>query len=160
MSFVKSKHFKSIFIIFILFFLENCQLREPSKIHGINFLNNRSDVLVVNKSNKNDVIKVLGKPHSKSLSDKDKWMYFERVITRGKMHKLGQNILKTNNVLELRFNARGVLVVKNFYDKESNKKVKMSKDETSNNVSQPSFVRKFLGSVKQKMYGNRSTNGQ
>ena len=155
MSFIKCKHYKFIFIIFILFFLENCQLKEPTKIHGINFLNNRSAVLIVDKSNKNDVIKVLGKPHTISLSSNDKWMYFERVITRGKMHKLGQNVLKENNVLELKFNSRGILITKRFYDKSNIKKVKMSKDETQNDITQPSFVRKFFGSIKQKMYGNR-----
>ena len=111
--------------------------------------------MIVDKSNKNDVIKVLGKPHTISLSSNDKWMYFERVITRGKMHKLGQNVLKENNVLELKFNSRGILITKRFYDKSNIKKVKMSKDETQNDITQPSFVRKFFGSIKQKMYGNR-----
>ena len=112
-------------------------------------------MLIVNKSNKNDVIKLLGKPHTISLNNKDRWMYFERVITRGKMHKLGRNILKTNNVLELSFNSRGILIVKNFYDKSNIRKVKISKDETQNDITQPSFVRKFFGSIKQKMYGKR-----
>ena len=35
------------------------------------------------------------------------------------------------------------------------KKVRYSKSTTENNVSQQSFVGKFLSSVKQKMYGKR-----
>ena len=34
-------------------------------------------------------------------------------------------------------------------------KVKYTKDKTENEISQASFVEKFLSSVKQKMYGNR-----
>ena len=38
---------------------------------------------------------------------------------------------------------------------ENDKKVRYSKSTTENNVSQQSFVGKFLSSVKQKMYGKR-----
>jgi hypothetical protein len=34
-------------------------------------------------------------------------------------------------------------------------KVTYSKEETENNITQPSFVEKFLSSIKQKMYGKR-----
>ena len=108
------------------------------------------------KSNKNDVLNLLGNPHSKSIKSEDTWLYFERVITRGKMHKLGRNVLKTNNVLELKFNKFGVLDQKNIYDKDKMKKVKISEEKTSNTVARKSFVDKFLSSVRQKMYTRRS----
>ncbi|OUX53080.1 MAG: hypothetical protein CBE47_04150 [Pelagibacteraceae bacterium TMED287] len=155
MSFVKSKHFNIIFIILLLFFSTNCQIREPIKTHGINFLENREKLLIINKTNKNDVIKTIGRPHSTSLKDENKWIYFERSITRGKMHKLGQNVLKENNILELEFNKYGVLIKKNLLSKSDMKNVKYSEKETSNQVTQQSGVTKFLQSVKQKMYGKR-----
>jgi len=155
MSFVKSKHFNIIFIILLLFFSTNCQIREPIKTHGINFLENREKLLIINKTNKNDVIKTIGRPHSTSLKDENKWIYFERSITRGKMHKLGQNVLKENNILELEFNKYGVLTKKNLLSKSDMKNVKYSEKETTNQVTQQSGVTKFLQSVKQKMYGKR-----
>ena len=155
MSIVKRKHINIIFITLFLFFLTNCQIKEPIKTHGINFLENREKILVLNKTNKNDVIKIMGRPHSTSLKHKDKWIYFERSMTRGKMHKLGQNVLKKNNVLELKFNKYGVLTNKKLYSKKDMKDVKYSKKETKNEVSQPSVVTSFLQSVKQKMYGKR-----
>ena len=82
--------------MFFLFILANCQLKEPVKLHGIKFLENREKVLIVNESNKNDVVKLLGKPHTTSLANNNKWIYFERTITRGKLQKLGQNVLKNN----------------------------------------------------------------
>jgi outer membrane protein assembly factor BamE (lipoprotein component of BamABCDE complex) len=140
-------------IIVFFIFLSNCQLKEPNRSHGINFLENRKNVLVVKKTNKNDVIKLIGNPHSTSLKDEDTWMYFERTMTRGKMHKLGRNILKENNILELKFNKYGVLEAKKFYKKDNMKKINYSKKNTENTVTQQSFVGKFLSSVKEKMYG-------
>ena len=155
MAFIYRKHFKKLYIIFFLFILNNCQLQEPKKPHGINFLENREKSVTVGKTNQNDVIKLIGNPHSTSLADENTWIYFERTITKGKLIKLGQNVLKENNVLELKFNKYGVLIKKKIYNKKNMNKVSYSKDETKNDVSQPSFVGKFLSSIRQKMYGKR-----
>ena len=122
-------------------------------MHGINFLENREKILVVNKTNKNDVVKLIGKPHLISISHPNKWVYFQRTLTKGKLHKLGQNVLKENKVLELNFNKYGVLEGKKLYKKENMNKVAYSKSETKNEITKQSFVGKFLQSVKQKMYG-------
>ena len=151
MRFVYRKHKELFYIIFFSFFLNNCQLKEANKTHGINFLENREKVLVVGTTNKNDVIKIIGNPHSKSITEDDTWIYIERVITRGSLVKLGQNVLKKNNVLELKFDKFGVLVDKKIYSKDSMNLVKYSKKQTVNDISQPSFVGKFLSSVRQKM---------
>jgi outer membrane protein assembly factor BamE (lipoprotein component of BamABCDE complex) len=155
MTFVNRKHFQKLYIIIFLVLLNNCQLKEPNKPHGINFLENREKTLVVGKTNQNDVIRLIGNPHSTSIKDKDTWIYFERTITRGKMIKLGQNVLKENNLLELKFNKYGVLMGKKFYNKEDMNKITYSVKETENNITQPSFIGKFLSSMRQKMYGKR-----
>lgn len=141
--------------IFFVFSLVSCQFQDPYKNHGITFLDNRAEKLVLNKSNKNDVVQILGQPHSKSLSDENSWIYIERVLTKGEYHKLGKNILKSNNVLILEFNKYGILSSKNLMDKNDIKKIKFSQQITKNQITQKSFVEKFLSSVKSKMYGNR-----
>ena len=154
MFFKFKNHLKKVF--FILFIILNgCKLQEPSKNHGILFLENRSNKLIVEKSNKNDVLKVIGQPHSKSINNDDIWFYIERTLTKGKYHKLGKHVLKTNNVLVLKFNKYGVLQVKELLTKDDIKKVSFSKETTKNELTKKSFVEKFLSSVKQKMYGNR-----
>ena len=155
MTFVYRKHYKKLYIIFFLFLLNNCQLQEPNKSHGINFLENREKTLTVGKTNQNDVIRLIGNPHTTSISNENIWIYFERTISRGKLIRLGQNILKENNVLELKFDKYGILTSKNIYNKENMNKVSYSKKETDNKVTQKSFVQKFLSSVKQKMYGKK-----
>ena len=152
--FFENRYHKKLLFIFIFFILYNCQLQEPTKNHGILFLKNRADKLTLNKSNKNDVIRTIGQPHSKSISDEDNWFYIERVLTKGDFHKLGQNILKTNNVLVVTFDKYGVLKEKFFLDKNSKKNVKFSENKTINDISQKSFVEKFLQSLKTKMYKN------
>ena len=151
----KVKYHKICLFLFTFIFLLSCQLQEPSKNHGIIFLKNRSDKLLIDSSNKNDVIKIIGQPHSKSISNENEWIYIERVLTKGEYHKLGQNILKTNNVLVLKFDKYGILKNKDFYDKNSKNKLKFSEKETTNEITQKSFVEKFLTSIREKMYGNK-----
>ena len=155
MTFIYRKHCKKLYIIFFLFLLTNCQLNEPNKAHGINFLENREKTIKIGKSNKNDVIKLIGQPHSTSIKSEETWIYFERTIAKGKLIRLGQNVLKENNILELKFDKYGILATKKIYDKDDMNKISYSEKETSNNVTQKSFVGKFLSSVRQKMYGKR-----
>ncbi len=135
--------------------MSGCQLQDPDKNHGILFLENRSNKLVIKKTNQNDVLEIIGQPHSKSINDDNIWIFIERTLTKGKYHKLGQHVLKTNNVLVLTFDKYGVLSSKEFYNKDDIKKVKFAKKETQNELTQKSFVESFLSSVKAKMYGNK-----
>ena len=148
-------HFRILYlikIVFLFIILNSCKLQEPSKNHGIVFLKNRADKIVVNSSNKNDVLKIIGYPHSKSVNNENEWFYIERILTKGDYHKLGQNILKTNNVLVLSFDKYGILKEKVLIDKQYMKKLKFSEKNTENNLTQKSFVEKFLSSIKAKMY--------
>ena len=151
--FAKKHYCKILLLSFII--LIGCQIQEPVKNHGILFLENRSKVLIVNKTNKNDVIKIIGQPHTRSLDDDQIWIYVERVLTKGKYHKLGQHVLKENNTLVLDFNKFGVLSSKKFYTKDDLKKIKFTEKSTENKLSKQSFVESFLQSVKQKMYSQR-----
>ncbi len=144
-----------MFAFFILVILNACKLQEPSKNHGIVFLKNRSEKLELNKTNKNDVIRIIGQPHTKSINNNNDWIYIERVLTKGEYHKLGQNILKSNNVLVLSFNKYGILEKKIFLDKNDKKRLKFSNRETQNELTQKSFVEKLLTSIREKMYRNK-----
>lgn len=150
-------YFKHFYKFIILFFIitSACQLQEPNKNHGILFLKNRSDKIKINYTNKNDVISIIGQPHSKSISDENEWYYIERILTKGEFHKIGRNLLKTNNILVLNFDKYGVVKNKKFYDKDDKNLLKFSKKNTENNLSRKSFVERFLSSVRAKMYGNR-----
>ena len=101
-------------LIIILLSTTGCQRNEVIKTHGISYLEKREKLIFINKSNKNDTIKVLGQPATKGMTDDNLWIYVERTRTRGKLLHLGRNYLKKNNVLVLEFNKYGVLEKKNF----------------------------------------------
>ena len=139
-------------IILIFFILIGCQLQDPNNNHGIVFVENRSNELVINKSNKNDVLKLIGQPHSKSINNDNEWFYIERILTKGEFHKLGQNILKENNVLVLDFDKYGILKYKKMLDKNDIRKMTFSEKNTENELAQKSFIEKFLSSIRTRMY--------
>ena len=154
MFFKKYCH-KYLIYILLSIILYGCQLQEPINSHGIVFLENKSNKLIVNKSNLNDAVRIVGIPHSTSINNKNEWYYFERVLSKGEYYKLGQNLLKENNVLVLKFDKYGILKSKNFLDKNDKNKIIFSEDETVNEIRQKSSVEKFLNSIKTKMYGNK-----
>ena len=144
-----TKKFVHIIIFFILI---SCKLQEPYKNHGILHLKKRSDLLILNKSNINDVLNVIGHPHTVSLENENEWFFVERVLSKGDFYKLGQDVLEKNNILVLKFDKYGILIEKNLLGKNDKNKVSFSVDETENEITQKSFVEKFLTSLRNKMY--------
>ena len=132
----------------------NCQKNRVIRTHGIFYLENRAGLLNIEQTNTNDVVTILGQPHSKSLKEENTWIYIERTRTRGKMHKLGRNVLLNNNVLVLKFNDLGILEEKLFYDKTKMNEYKFVEVETENSVRRGSFLKSFLTSLRNKMYSN------
>ena len=143
---------KTIFFLLVsLIFFTGCQRNDVVKTHGIAYLEKREKLIVVNKSNKNGAIQVLGHPATKGMTDDNLWIYIERTKTRGKLFKLGKSYLKKNNVLILEFDKYGVLSKKEFYDKENMKEINFAKAITENDARKENFIYSFLSSVRQKM---------
>ena len=59
--------------------------------------------------------------------------------------------LKKNNVLVLEFDKYGILQKKEFYNKEKMKKIKFTKNITTNKIRTENFIYGFLSSIRQKM---------
>jgi len=147
---------KNTYLLFIIiFFIIGCQRNEIIKTHGISYLEKREKLIILNKSNKNDTIKIFGQPATKGMTNNNLWIYIERTKTRGKLLKLGREYLKKNNVLVLEFNKYGVLSKKNFYNKENMKELKFTKVITENEIRRENFIRSFLSSIRQKMQSRR-----
>jgi len=146
---------KTIYLFLILFFVTGCQRNEVIKTHGISYLEKREKLIFVNKSNKNDIIKIFGQPSTKGMTDDNLWIYIERTITRGKLLKLGRSHLKKNNVLILEFNKYGLLEKKEFYNKDKMNELSFAKDITENEIRKENFIYSFLSSVRQKMQTRR-----
>ena len=151
----KIKHCKNLLYLSLILILSHCQLKEPIKGHGINFLENRSNSITLKKTNKNDVIRLIGIPHTKSIDDENLWFYFDRKVKPGSIINFKDHQLIENNVLVIKFDKFGIVEKKEFYNKDDMIKIAYTDKKTKNPVSRESFVTKFLQSVKQKMYGKR-----
>ena len=146
---------KIYLVITILVFTYSCQQNEVIKTHGIAYLKKREKLIIVNETNKNDTITILGQPSTKGMVEDNLWIYIERTITKGKLLKLGRNYTKKNNVLVIEFDKYGIVKRKEFYDKEKMNKIKFAKNVTENDLKRENFIYSFLTSVRQKMQTRR-----
>ena len=140
-----------IFIIFLFLFISNCTLNKVIKHHGVHFLDKKENALVLNITNKNDILKILGPPSTKSSFDNDVWIYIERKTTTSSLMLLGKKKLLVNNVLILEISSKGLLVKKNLLNINDMKKIKFSDKTTKIAYSKNSFVYNFLSSMRQKI---------
>ena len=142
---------KIIIIIIIFLLLSNCQRNPVINTHGVPFLDIKQKNLIIKKTNKNDVKKILGHPSTVGIFDNSIWIYIERTRTRGKLLKFGQNITSKNNVLALEFNEYGILIKKDFYNKNQINKINFTKNTTDTITREKNFIYSFLSSLRQKI---------
>ena len=121
------------------------------KHHGVHFLDKKQQKLVIKTTNKNDIIKLLGEPSTKSNFDNDVWIYIERKISTGSIFKLGKEKLITNNVLVLEIDDLGLLANVKFYDKNTMNDIEFVSTSTDSAYKKRSFVYDFLSSMRQKI---------
>ena len=121
------------------------------KHHGVPFLEKKQTSLIVNKSNKNDIKKILGNPSTTSKFDSDVWIYIERKQTQSKFKNLGKMKIFKNDVLVLEIDNYGILKKKNFYNKDNMKNLKIVEATTQSGFKRNSFIYEFLSSMRQKV---------
>ena len=141
---------KSLYIIFFALIVTNCNLKPIDKYHGVSFLEKKQKKLILNKSNKNDIIEILGAPSTESLLENNIWIYIENRKSKTSLIKLGKNIVKVNNVIVLENNKYGLLIKKDFYDINDQNKIAFNKD-TTRMSEKDSFVYGVVSSLKQKI---------
>jgi len=140
-----------IILITLLLTLSNCSLNKVVRHHGIHNLENKQLNLKINETNRNDILKIIGPPSTKSIFDNDIYIYIERKTTGSKVSKFGKKKLLVNNVLVLEINDKGLLVKKSFYGKNEMRKITFDKNETGVNYSKQSFINDFLFSLRQRI---------
>ena len=147
---------KNIYLLcIILLLIAGCNQNEVIKSHGVAYLNKREKLIIVNETNKNDTIAILGQPSTKGMVEDNLWIYIERTITRGKLLKFGRNYLKKNNVLIIEFDKYGIAQRKEFYNKENMNEIAFAKNVTVNEIRKENFIHSFLSSIRQKMLMKR-----
>ena len=142
---------KILYIIFISLIVANCSFKKVVKHHGVPFLEKKQEILIVNKTNKNDILKILGNPSTKSQFDNDVWIYIERKQTQSNLRNLGQMKIYKNDILVLEIDNSGTLKKKNFYNMEDMNKIKIIDETTEASFARNSFIYDFMSSMRQKI---------
>ena len=106
---------------------------------------------MINKTNKNDIIKILGNPSTKSKFDNDVWIYIERKQTQSKLKNFGKMKIFENNVLVLDIDNYGILRKKEFYNKNNMENIKVVEATTEGTYKRNSFIYDFMSSMRQKI---------
>ena len=129
----------------------NCTFNKPVDKYGVRNLQKKQKILEINISNKNDATVLLGPPSTKSAFDENLWIYIQSEKIEKNLFQVRKSNLLTNNILILEFDARGLLVKKEFLDINDMKDIEISKLDTKNKFSNKSFVYNFLSSLRQKI---------
>ena len=142
---------KFFLILVSITLLTNCSFKKVDKHHGVPFLEEKQKLLVVNKTNKNEIRKILGSPSTTSKFNNDVWIYIERKLTQSELKNLGRMKLIKNDVLVLEIDNRGILNNKSFYNKDDMENVKMVEATTKDGFNKKTFIYDFMSSMRQKM---------
>ncbi len=129
----------------------NCSFKKVVKHHGVSFLEKKQKNLVINVSNKNEIIGLLGNPSTRSKFNNDVWIYIERKQTQSRLKNLGKMKIYKNDVLVLEIDDYGLLKKKDFYNLNDMKKINIVKKTTKGNLTKNSFIYEFMSSMRQKM---------
>ena len=141
---------KFLLLIFIFFFLTNCSINRVSNTHGFKFIEKKYENIEINKTNKNDIRKIIGPPSSISKFD-DIWFYIERKKTNQSLLKLGKKKISRNNIVIIRFNKRGVVSNKDILDLSNMNDIEISKMKTNKKFGQNTFVYDLLSTLREKI---------
>jgi outer membrane protein assembly factor BamE (lipoprotein component of BamABCDE complex) len=130
-------------------------MKPVDNFHGVSSLEKKQTKLSINKSNKNDIIKILGAPSTQSIFETDVWIYIENRKIKSSLLKLGKNLVLTNNVLVLEIDNKGILKDKKFYNIDDKNDIKFSKDKTKMS-DKDSFVYGVFSSLSQKINSSKN----
>ena len=142
---------KILYIIFLSLIVTNCAFKEAVKHHGVPFIDPNQSSLIINKTNKNDIKKILGNPSTTSKFDNDIWIYIERRQTQSALRSLGKMKINQNFVLVLELNDYGILTKKKIYNKDDMNDLKIAKTTTEAGFKRNSFIYDFMSSMRQKV---------
>tara|TARA_B100001250_G_C19809972_1_gene795284 strand:+ start:3022 stop:3483 length:462 start_codon:yes stop_codon:yes gene_type:complete len=139
-------------LFFLLFLLTiSCSNNKVVNNHGSTAIALKSNKIEISKSNKNDVLAILGKPSTISLFDQNSWFFIEREKVNQSIFKFGKSKISKNNVLELTFNNYGIVQSKKIYDLENMNDLKKVKETTQKKYDTNSKIGKLIKSLEQKI---------
>ena len=139
------------FFIITLIFILSCSTNKVKNNHGVLSLNNKFNKIVVENSNSNDILNLLGPPSTKSSFDTNIWIYIERKKTNQSIFKLGKQKIEKNNVLVLELDNKGILAKKKLYNLDDMNDYKFVEKATQKDFSKNSYFYGVFSSLRDKI---------
>ena len=122
-----------------------------SNYHGSKLLDEKYNKIFINKTNKNDLLVIIGPPSSISDFNKNKWYYFERLKSNQSLLKLGKQKIKKNNILVVELNGDGILIDKKLFNLEDMNDLKYLKTTTQKEFKKDGIMYNVFSSLREKI---------
>ena len=129
--------------------------------HGTKSLDTKFNEILVDKTNKNDLIRIFGPPSTKSDFEKNTWFYVERLKTNQSLIKLGAQKIKKNNILIVKLSSNGILKSKKLLNLNDMNDVKYLKETTDKEFKNTDMLYGIISSLREKINAplrNRKNN--
>ena len=141
---------KNFIFLFLFLFTLNCTLNKVSNSHGSRFIDAKYDKIILNKTNKNDIRKLLGPPSSTSKFD-NSWFYIERIKTNQSLIKLGKKKISKNNIILLEFNLMGIVSNKKILSLNDINDIKIAEKITKKKFQNDNKIYDIFSSLREKI---------
>ena len=122
-----------------------------SNFHGSKALDLKFEKLIINETNKNDLVRIIGSPSTVSDFDKNKWFYIERNKTNQSIFKFGAQKINKNNILIVELNNAGILKNKKLLNINDMNDLNYLKEETNKEFKNKDFIYGVFSSLREKI---------
>ena len=143
--------YKKILIFFLTLIITSCTLNKVDNVHGVSNLKNKISLIKNNKSNKNDIIQILGPMPVIDKKD-NRWAYFE---VRETKTKYGKKNVYVNDYIEIYFDKYGIVKKFEFFNLNNMNNIKFAKEKTRSLGVKDTFTKNLLSSTRQRMENAR-----
>ena len=138
-------------ILTIFIFIISCSANKLSNFHGSKSLEKKFSSIEKNKTNKNDLVKIIGQPSTISDFNTNKWFYIERMKKNQSLLKLGRQKIKKNNILIVEFDNKGILTTKKLLSLNDMKDIKYLEEITEKEFEQDNIIYNVFTSLREKI---------
>ena len=139
------------FLIFIFIFITYCSGNKVTNYHGVKHLESKINKIEVNITNKNDLIKLIGQPSTRSNFNNNKWYYIERLKTNQSLFKLGTQKIKKNNILIVEMDSKGILISKRLLNLNDMKDIKYFSQTTQKEFENNTLLYNVFTTLREKI---------
>ncbi len=120
-------------------------------VHGVSNLKNKILLIKTDKTNKNDIVRILG-PIPVIDKKENRWAYFE---VRETKTKTGKKAIYVNDYVEIYFDKYGIVKKFELYTLNNMNDIKFAKEKTKSLGVKDTFSKNLLSSTRKRMENAR-----